>query len=253
MSKAKDWFKDNFERSLTEAYGAKLKGLRSDFKKINFIFFEIEPGLLKAKLIRGKQKPIFIRLEASVWPKPLTLLLKQEFEKQSLWISELLNGGLPEGLQAFVEKFQQSAVPRNFDAWSLKLSDHAARYAENYRAYMLLKLSEVAVTDPLQLLHFWGFDPDVKSGSGAGKESGEKIQLPAKNVIEHVNQQADDFWKTPDCTEKINHAIKAIHGFSNPLFTASKKNRQYSALAKKMDANLQALHVRIHKAFNSDV
>ena len=131
--------------------------LRHSLRKVKVEFIDVEPGVVKAKMVQGKQKPCFIKLvreplSGEIWGK-----IVRELSKESVWAAGLSAREWPEGMERVFEKFGARVFPRSLREFKIQCSAHDdSQELCRHAFWVWLLFADRFEEDPLLLLSLWG-------------------------------------------------------------------------------------------------
>lgn len=240
MNPSVKWWLEASEAALAKTYGSRLKRMKADLRSADFQFLEIERGRIKARLVRGRQKPVFVKMRTPVLPEAIQRALENEIAGNAGWQGLILGGGLPVEMEQFLNARGYSAALPAPESWTDEADLTALRHAENYRACVLLKFMDTIKREPSALLGFLGIDRGILK---ADVPADKRPAGPQQKDIHADLTDAGCFWQERSFEDIFREAEEKISSFRNPVF-ADRFGASEMGL-KKLNAELLQMHLRV--------
>lgn len=221
---------DTWYQFLLNDFNLSKKQCAKESSLCEYLFFEVSKGKISAKIIRGKQKPVFLQVTLETISIDLCKQIESEVVQLPLFRTKLFSGDSVLAVEKIFNKHKVSLIPKSTLDFELKISDIDERSKRLYVACLLGKLIEESEKNPYFFFSARGFD--VANLKKKIKESISAAPEFCSKTKSHMDifQNAHSFWGNQDVeglSKLISYEEKDV--LKNvyvklPLLAANQKN-----------------------------
>lgn len=247
-TKADTWWSAKWLEMLQNLLGARYQRIRAGARKVEYDFFRIEAGAVKAKIRERRKKPCYVKLALSPLGEGIWRPVLQSMKKQAIWRAKLLSGALPESCETLFSAHGTYLLPDSLYAFENYCAEHGKSSLCKHTGFVFFHFADLFSADPLLIFVLRGVSRErlerAFTAASSRPDGGGKTGYRS-DAAERKSGSLSRFWNASVPLEGF--AEKRLKGLGSSSFVENLGPSSYEIRGRNLKEFLLRIYETIKK------